>query len=32
LFIVYPYDSASNLRSDVFYTRSVWQVASFIVE
>lgn len=32
LFIVYPYDSASNLRNDVFYARSVWQVASFTVE
>ena len=32
LFIVYPYDSDPQLRNDVFYTRSAWQVASIVVE
>ncbi|WP_374650897.1 molybdopterin-dependent oxidoreductase [Dongia sp.] len=26
IFIIYPYDSAAELRHDVYYTRSVWQV------
>ena len=31
LFIVYPYDSAPELKSPQFYTRSAWQVAKLIV-
>jgi hypothetical protein len=32
LFIVYPYDSSPDLRSQKFYSRSVWQVARLIVK
>lgn len=32
LFIVYPYDSDSSLRTEKYYSRSAWQVAQFIVE
>ena len=32
LFIVYPYDSNSELRSQKFYSRSVWQVASLVIK
>lgn len=31
LFIVYPYDSAPELKSQQFYSRSAWQVAKLIV-
>jgi hypothetical protein len=31
LFIVYPYDSAPELKSQKFYSRSAWQVKSFEV-
>lgn len=31
LFIVYPYDSAPELKAPQFYTRSAWQVAKLIV-
>ena len=27
LFVVYPYDSAPELRSQRFYSRSPWQIA-----
>jgi hypothetical protein len=32
LFVVYPYDSNPELRSQKFYSRSVWQVARLIVK
>jgi hypothetical protein len=32
LFIVYPYDSSPDLRSQKFYSRSVWQVARLVVK
>jgi len=31
LFVVYPYDSAPELKHQKFYSRSVWQVAKIIV-
>lgn len=31
LFIVYPFDSMSELKSQQFYSRSAWQVAKLIV-
>ena len=31
LFIVYPYDSEPELRSQQFYSRSAWQVARLVV-
>jgi hypothetical protein len=31
LFIVYPYDSSPELKSETFYSRSVWQVAKIVV-
>ncbi len=32
LFIIYPFDSASELKSQKFYSRSAWQVAKLIVK
>ena len=32
LFIVYPYDASPELKSQKFYSRSVWQVAKLIVK
>ena len=32
LFIVYPYDSEPELKSQLFYSRSAWQVAELIVK
>jgi hypothetical protein len=32
LFIVYPYDNAPELRSQKFYSRSVWQVSRLVVK
>jgi hypothetical protein len=32
LFIVYPYDSNAELRSQKFYSRSVWQVARLVIK
>ncbi|MBO9135220.1 MULTISPECIES: oxidoreductase [Rhizobium] len=32
LFIVYPYDSDSQLQNQLYYTRSAWQVAKLRVE
>jgi hypothetical protein len=32
LFIVYPYDSDPELRSQKYYSRSAWQVARLIVK
>jgi hypothetical protein len=32
LFIVYPYDANPELRSQKFYSRSVWQVARLVVK
>ncbi|OCX60003.1 hypothetical protein BFP70_18060 [Thioclava sp. SK-1] len=32
LWVVYPYDSSEELRTEVIYTRSVWQVAKLTVD
>ncbi len=32
LFIIYPFDSNPELKSQTFYSRSVWQVAKIIVK
>lgn len=32
LFIIYPYDSDPELRSQTYYGRSVWQIAKLIVK
>ena len=32
LFVIYPYDSDPELKSQKFYSRSVWQVARLIVK
>jgi hypothetical protein len=32
LFIVYPYDSEPELKSQLFYGRSAWQVAELVVK
>ena len=32
LFIIYPYDSAPELKTQTFYGRSVWQIAKLIVK
>jgi hypothetical protein len=32
LFIVYPYDKNSELKSQKFYSRSVWQVKGLVVK
>lgn len=32
LFVVYPFDSAPELKSQKFYSRSAWQVKSMIVK
>jgi hypothetical protein len=32
LFIIYPYDNAPELRSQQFYSRSVWQVSRLVVK
>ncbi len=32
LFIVYPYDSAPELKSQTYYGRSVWQIAKLVVK
>jgi hypothetical protein len=32
LFIVYPYDSDAQLRSDRYYSRSAWQLRSLLVQ
>ncbi len=32
LFIVYPYDSEPELKSQIFYSRSAWQVARMVVK
>jgi len=31
LFIVYPYDSDPNLKHQIYYSRSAWQVARMVV-
>ena len=31
LFVIYPYDSSPELKSQVYYARSVWQVKSLEV-
>lgn len=32
LFILYPFDSDAELRSETYYTRSPWQVATITIE
>jgi hypothetical protein len=32
LFIIYPFDSKPELKSQTFYSRSVWQVAKIVVK
>lgn len=32
LFIIYPYDSAPELKSQTYYGRSVWQIAKLVVK
>jgi hypothetical protein len=32
LFIVYPYDTAAELRSSTYYERSAWQLKSMTIE
>ncbi|MGI3899037.1 MAG: molybdopterin-dependent oxidoreductase [Janthinobacterium lividum] len=32
LFIIYPYDSEPELKSQIFYSRSAWQVARLVVK
>lgn len=32
LFVIYPYDSAPELKTQKFYSRSVWQVARLVVK
>ena len=32
LFIIYPYDATPELRSQKFYSRSVWQVSRLVVK
>lgn len=32
LWIVYPYDSATEYRSELIYSRSIWQLASMRIE
>ena len=32
LFLVYPYDSKAELRAELFYSRSAWQIKSIAVE
>lgn len=32
LFIIYPFDSSSDLQSQIYFGRSAWQVAKMIVK
>lgn len=32
LFIVYPYDSSEKLKSELYYSRSAWQVRKITIE
>ncbi|HBQ6508802.1 TPA: oxidoreductase, partial [Klebsiella variicola subsp. variicola] len=32
LFIVYPYDSSTELQNQIYYSRSAWQVSKIIIE
>ena len=32
LFIIYPFDSNPELKSQTYYSRSVWQVAKIVVK
>ena len=32
LFVIYPYDSEPELQSQIFYSRSAWQVARLVVK
>ncbi len=32
LFVIYPYDSNPDLKSQTYYARSAWQVAKFIIK
>lgn len=31
LFVIYPYDSSPDLKTQTYYARSAWQVAKIIV-
>ncbi|MCX7207483.1 MAG: molybdopterin-dependent oxidoreductase [Proteobacteria bacterium] len=32
LFIVYPYDSRSELNKELYFTRSIWQLSKIIIQ
>ena len=32
LFVIYPYDSEPELKSQIFYGRSAWEVARLVVK
>ena len=32
LFVIYPYDSRSELKSQIYYGRSAWQVTKLVVK
>lgn len=32
LFLIYPFDSQSELRNDLYYGRSIWQISSITVK
>lgn len=32
LFIIYPFDDDPELKTEIFYSRSVWQVRSIVIE
>ena len=32
LFIIYPFDANPELKSQTYYSRSVWQVAKIVVK
>lgn len=32
LFIIYPYDDHPEMKTEIFYSRSVWQVRTIVIE
>ena len=32
LFMIYPFDSKPILKSDIYYSRSIWQLKRIVVE
>ncbi|WP_205756092.1 molybdopterin-dependent oxidoreductase [Labrenzia sp. 011] len=32
LFVIYPYDQYPEMKTEIFYSRSVWQVRSIVIE